>query len=242
MSGSRKYYVSVGQAFGAIRSQRAFDSNSNLEVRSAIRLGIRKAKSYIVPTSEKHKHRLWGDFSHFPEAEAEYSKGQKVIVKRMSESTFADCCMGLKFVCPYCGSQDMPPSKAALVAIYEHDKLAEIICDQCNQDGLRFSRGRLRILGDIAKVLQKGEVTDEEYDRLTERAYSGFNRPSEWDDNPLGSEGESLSGEEYHRHVEGGDSGGIYADGQIFSGFTTTHKVRSRLRRRWNAIPDDLFW
>lgn len=224
---NRKYYISAGAAFKAIKSQPCFDINSNLQIRAAIRHAMYHSPSYYLLVDEKHKYSLdgnrFGPFSVTPKGLYE--------VKRMDEETFIYTAMSLRFECPICGSQMAPPHRYAYkIALTSHADDGIIICENCWSTKFRYLESRLNTLRKFAGYLEKGKVDDEQYIRLEKCVIGGFLNASSGENLPVGSEGASLRCQEYNRHIETGDCGEFYEPRQIQSGLVATAEAARRRR------------
>lgn len=231
---SRKHYLSPAHAFAAIRNQICFDDNSNIEVRAAIRAEMPYAMQYAINISEKHKYDLDG-FStsnyYFRTLYAiSVNREEIILVRRFSDEQFAEICLNLKFKCPICNGKRLRPNYRSPY-LYALTEGTTIVCNECHRDNLAIAKHQLSLLSSLVKLLKRGDVTDEEYERIARRAYSGFDRLEVGKNNASGSTRKSLSGEEHHRHSEAGNSSVHYAHRQLSAGLAATHEAIFRRGR-----------
>jgi|688.fasta_scaffold250409_3 hypothetical protein len=235
---SRKHYIAAANAFKAIRDQPCFDGNSNIEVRAAIRVELKYAMEYAICVDQKHKYNCDG-FSTSNRYDHTICNalriGDAVIIKRLSDEQYADICKCLKFKCPVCGvGQYRPVSNNAYSRTYWYG--GTIICKKCHSDNLSVAKHQLGILTALAKLLTKGAISDEEYDRATRCAYNGFERLESRKDYESRCARESVFSEKYNRYIEGGNSCLNNADRSFRAGLAETRNAAER-RSRMKLLP-----
>lgn len=226
---SRKHYLSPAHVFSIIRNQLCFDENTNIQIRAAIRAEAPFAMQYSVDARSKHKYDLDGYSTSKLHQNIKLQKlindGEIALVKRFSGEQLGEICLNLKFKCPICNSRLLRDNYRSHVfcAIREG---TTIVCLECHRDNLAIAKHQLNLLSKMVRLLNKnGDVTDEEYERITRRSYSGFDRPEVGKNNASRSKSASVSSEEYHRYVETGGGGINNADRQFPASLAATHEA-----------------
>ena len=236
---ARDYDISPGRAYEMIRAQPGFDCNSNLEVRCAIRAEFKYAKTYYILTDTHHKYKYEGvsrtSFGH----DLRYGIYNKTIttVHRINKNQISNIYDCLNFSCPFCdGKKFLTTKYNQNYQITQTDR--KFVCDDCWKYGLRIFQQQLGRLNSLAKLLGKGEISDEEYRRIKEYPASGFGRSADGRYLKIGSARAVDAGAKYHRHIEDRSRGTGDADRSVFSGAFATAIEISRRRRVIDGYSD----